>query len=590
MREEVEVALGVAVSDAEAETGALSAPASVRASRPVKVALIGAGPGDPGLLTVRGRELLQWADVVVYDYLANDALLALAPDDAERIPVGKKGFAHHPTQLQINQLLVQCARQLQQAGGGLIVRLKGGDPFVFGRGGEEALALAQAHIPFEIVPGVTSGVAAPAYAGIPVTHRTLSSSVTFVTGHEDPTKNASAIDWMALARLAARGGTLCFYMGMHNLGMIAQRLMGEGLAADTPAALVQWGTLPAQRTMIAPLSVIESRSRDAGFGAPSIILVGPVATLRDQLAWYERLPLFGRRVVVTRSRSQAPTFTKRLHDLGAEVLAFPAIECVPPESYGSLDAAIDRLNVYDWIVFTSVNGVQCFFERLQDRAPKGGVVDARALAGMRIATIGPATAAHLRRFGLVADAVPTSYRGEAVYAAMQEVCAATGSSLKGAHVLLPRAQVARQALPDLLRAAGAQVDVVPAYRTVIPRGDTVRALIDALTAGQVDALTFTSSSTVRNLLELLGEGTDESAGRGDACAADHDSMPVDKPMADDGARTVRDLLARCELFSIGPVTSATLREAGLERIHEATIYTIDGLIACLCAFYGADRR
>jgi uroporphyrinogen III methyltransferase/synthase len=547
-----------APSSADGLHAASAAPVASAGEPTVQVALVGAGPGDPGLITVQGRDLLRHANIVVYDYLSNDALLAEAPADAQLVSVGKKGFAKHLTQPEINDLLVRKARELQASGGGLIVRLKGGDPFVFGRGGEEALALRQAGIPFQVVPGVTSGVAAPAYAGIPVTHRTVSSSVTFITGHEDPTKDRSAIDWPALARLAVKGGTLCFYMGMRNLELIVSRLMDEGLAADTPVALVRWGTLPAQRTLVAPLSQVAQRAREAGFAAPVIILVGQVAGLREQLVWYERAPLFGRSIVVTRSRAQAPAFTKRLHDLGADVRAFPAIECVAPESYAALDAAIDQLSGYDWVVFTSVNGVERFFERLQQCMPAGRPADARALAGARIATIGPATAAYLRTFGLIPDAVPTTYRGEAVCEAMQQVCAAAGTSLDGARVLLPRAQVARQALPDLLRQAGAQVDVVPAYQTVAPHGPIADDLAQALRDGTVDAVTFTSSSTVRNLLTMLG---------------------------DDAAT----LLAGCELFSIGPVTSATLRQAGLSRIHEAQVYTIDGLIACLCDFYTADK-
>lgn len=580
MHEETELTLGVAAPDAHVEAPDAPTTDSVRAFPPVKVALVGAGPGDPGLITVQGRALLRRAAVVVYDYLANDALLAQVPADAELIPVGKKGFTQHLKQDQINDLLVRKARALQAAGGGLIVRLKGGDPFVFGRGGEEALALSRAGIPFQVVPGVTSGVAAPAYAGIPVTHRTLSSSVTFVTGHEDPTKDASALDWTALARLLGKGGTLCFYMGMHNLDKIAERLMAAGARADVPAALVRWGTLPAQRSLVAPLSQIAQVARDEGFSAPVIILVGPVATLHETLGWYEHLPLFGRRIVVTRSRAQAPAFMARLRDLGADVRSLPAIECVPPESYAALDAALARLDSYDWIVFTSANGVERFFARLQERMPAGRPADARALSHARIAAIGPATAAHLREYGIIADAVPATYRGEAVCAAMQQVCEASGGTLAGARVLLPRAQVARRALPDLLRRAGAHVEVVPVYQTVVPHGESAESLARSLREGRVDAVTFTSSSTVRNLLALLDE----------AVAGDEAAAPAggDSAVAASGRAAAR-MLADCELFSIGPVTSAALREAGLTRIHEAETYTIEGLTACLCDFFGADR-
>ncbi len=518
------------------------------------VYLIGAGPGDAGLITVRGADLLKRARIVIYDYLSNAALLNYVPASAERIYVGKKGFSAHVTQAEINALLVQKAQELAQNGGGVLIRLKGGDPFVFGRGGEEALALSRAHIPFEIVPGITSGIAAPAYAGIPVTHRGISSSVTFVTGHEQPEKTQSAIDWTALARLATRGGTLCFYMGIHNLDFICANLIRQGAPINTPVALVRWGTLPKQEVLTATLCDAPKKARAAKFAAPAIILVGRVAQLRPELAWFERRPLFGVRVVVTRSRVQAGVLSDRLAELGADVYEFPTIEQTCPDSYEVLDNALAHLASFDWVVFTSVNGVDCFFERLPQKAAPGTCTDPRALAHARVAAIGPATAQRLRTFGITADVVPESYRGEAVFTAIRDVAQKAGSSLEHACVLIPRAQVARSVLPDLFRQAGAHVVVAPAYKTVLPRDSAVSELARELQAGRVDAITFTSSSTVRNLFALL-----------------KDQAPV--------------LLRNVELFSIGPITTETLHDAGCTDVHQASEYTINGLITCMCGYY-----
>ena len=521
----------------------------------VNVYLVGAGPGDAGLITVRGLRLLEMADIIVYDYLASEEFVGRAKPGAEVVYVGKRGFTKHVTQDEINALLVRKAHELEARGGGILVRLKGGDPFVFGRGGEEALALEEAGVPFKVVPGVTSGIAAPAYAGIPVTHRGLASSVTFITGHEDPTKNVSAVDWTALARLAKVGGTLCFYMGMRNLGLIAQRLMGEGVRSTVPVALVRWGTTNAQQALVATLGTVANRAREAAFGAPAIILVGPVATLRERLSWFEERPLFGRTVVVTRSRSQASTFSARLDNLGARVLEFPTIAFADPDDFGPLDAAIGRLDAYDWVVFTSVNGVDAFFHRIAAVAD-GAPADARALARARVAAIGPATAERLREHGIVADVVPAEYRGEAVFGAIEEASRRFGTGLAGARVLVPRAQVAREVLPDMLAAAGAQVDVVPTYQTVLPPAGSVHELVAQLDAGAVDAVTFTSSSTVRNLVSLLGN--------------------------DVGA------LHRAQLYSIGPVTTSTLHKAGFDDVCEAAEYTIPGLVDALVAGFASD--
>lgn len=515
----------------------------------VVVYLVGAGPGDDGLITVRGAELLASADVVVYDYLSNPLLLNSARPDARTLYVGKKGFKEHVTQGEINELLVEEARRLQDRGGGSIVRLKGGDPFVFGRGGEEALALKAAGIAFEVVPGVTSGVAAATYAGIPVTHRGLSSTVTFVTGNEDPAKRNSAIDWQGLASLAQAGGTICFYMGMRNLPALVESLVAHGMSPTTPAAVIQWGTLPRQRSLKSNLETIVADVERIGLGAPAIVVVGAVVALRDDVSWFERRPLFGRRIVVTRARAQASGLVSRLAELGANVVEFPTIAIEPPSDPAPLEAAMKDLPAYDWLVFTSVNGVEAFFSRLAG--------DARQLAGLRVAAIGPATAKCLLDHGIRADAVPTEYRGEAVLPAMK--CASSGETLEGERVLIVRAEQARQALPDLLDQAGALVRVVAAYRTVVPDAPLAHELADDLAAGRIDAIAFSSSSTVRNLMTILGN---------DAAAA----------------------LGDVDLFSIGPITSETLRRFGFSKIHEAAVYTTEGLVGALLARYAQEGK
>ena len=527
----------------------------------VTVYLVGAGPGDPGLITVRALELIKRADAVVYDYLSNDELLAHIPEGAQTYFVGKKGFSEHVTQDQINGLLVELARDLADQIAdreAVIVRLKGGDPFVFGRGGEEALALRDAGIAFEIVPGVTSGIAAPAYAGIPVTHRQVASSVTFVTGHEDPTRQDSSIDWPALAALSIKGNTLCFYMGVRNIGLIAEGLMSNGASGDTPVALVRWGTTPEQETLACTLADAAERVRAANFQAPAIIVVGQVAALRDKLAWFEDAPLFGKRVVVTRSRSQASVLTDKLARLGADVYEFPTIEFADPDSFDVLDQSLYNLAHFDRIVFTSVNGVEGFFRRLKTLPVEGmnTPCDARALAGLRVAAIGPATAARLRNFGIEPDAIPAEYRAEAVFEA---IIADAGSGaeapegslpLKGERICVARAQVAREILPQLLEEAGAEVVVAPVYKTVLPSQARAEELAARLEEGAVDAITFTSSSTADNLMKLLG------------------------PRA-------HELLSGVDLFSIGPITAATLEKHGFSDIIQADTYTIDGLIQAM---------
>lgn len=515
------------------------------------VYLVGAGPGDPGLLTLRAKECLQTADTVIYDYLASDAVMRFAPADAKRIFVGKKGFSHHVTQPEINECIIAEA---QAEPNQKIVRLKGGDPFVFGRGGEEALALRAADIPFQVVPGITAGVAAPAYAGIPVTHRTVASSVTLITGHETPDKNALTIDWEHLAKGT---DTLCFYMGIRDLPMITSRLIEGGRPATTPVALVRWGTTPKQEVLTATLDTVVKAAEEAQFKAPAIIVVGDVVALRDKLQWFEDRPLFGRSVVVTRSREQASALSAKLRALGAQAIEFPTIELAARPLDDTLRTAIENMaqvrGGYDWVVFTSANGVSCFFDLLAQAGR-----DARAFAGSHIAAIGPATAAALAQHGLTADLIPPRFVAESV---AQSLCEAGVG--QGSRVLLPRASAARDVLPALLEDAGAQVDVVPIYDTVIPNSlDQTRALAQQLRDGDIDAVTFTSSSTARNFATLL-KGEME---------------------ADEFAR----LMAGVKCVSIGPITSETMRSAEIPVDAEADPYTIVGLTSALSDVFNEE--
>jgi len=478
------------------------------------VYLVGACLGDPGLLSRKGAALLEQADVVVYDRLAHPSLLDLAPRTAERINVGKAPGAVEMNQDGINAVLVD-----RGAAGKLVVRLKGGDPFVFGRGGEEAEALAAAGVPFEVVPGITSAIAAPAYAGIPVTHRGLSTHVTVVTGHEDPEKGTTDTDWPSLARA---GGTLVILMGAGHLADIAALLMENGRDPDTPVAAVRWGTLPEQRTVRATLATIA----DAGVRAPSAIVVGPVAAL--DLSWFESRPLFGRTVVITRAREQASALRARLEQLGAEVLELPTIELAP------MDFELPDLSAYAWLVVTSANGVDALF----DRGLIPGGLDARALGGLRIAAIGPGTAAALERRGIRADLVPERFIAESLVQAFPPPDTA------GARVLLARAEQARDVLPEGLAELGYAVDVLPVYRTV--RAVPPPEQLERVRAGKVDAITFTSSSTVTGFCDLVG---------------DVEGQPL--------------------VVSIGPITSDTAVARGLRVDVEADPHSVDGLVAAL---------
>ena len=454
-----------------------------------RVYLVGAGPGDPGLVTVKALECLKQADAVVYDFLVNPGLLAHAAQGAELIYVGKKGSDHTLDQSGINALLVDLANK-----GRTVVRLKGGDPFIFGRGGEEAEELVRAGIAFEIVPGVSSAVAAPAYAGIPLTHRRFTSSVGFLTGHEDPTKPDSALDW---DRIATGLGTLVFLMGVRNLSTITARLIEAGRGPDTPAALVRWGTTPNQATLTGTLADLAEKARALDFQPPAVLVVGEVVTLRDTLNWFETLPLFGRRIMVTRSRTQASRLTGALTALGAEVIECPTISMAPPVDWSEVDRVLDRLADFGWLVLTSPNGVIFLMERLKTRG-----LDARSLAPVKLAAIGPATAEKLEEYGLRADQVPGEYVGEALSRTLIEQGASKG------RVLLLRSDKARQVLPQSLTAAGADVEDVALYRTLTPSSLPPEAE-QALDQNLLDLVTFTSSSTVINLAGLLGNRFDK---------------------------------------------------------------------------------
>lgn len=444
-----------------------------------KVYLVGAGPGDAGLITVRGKECLEHADVVFYDSLANPALLEYAPT-AEHVFAGKATDKHTLTQLEINELLVTHARA-----GKRVVRLKGGDPFVFGRGGEEALALAAAQVPFEIVPGVTAGIAAPAYAGIPVTHRGASTSVTLITGHDEQALELGEID---LANISLHG-TLVFYMSVKNLPIITRKIIAMGRGGSTPVAVISSGTFPKQRSVVGTLADIHDKCVQAGVTPPAVVVVGEVAALHDELAWFESLPLFGKKIVVTRARAQASELVRQLHDLGADIFEFPTIEVEPAK----IDESFGNIGDYDWVVLTSVNGVEMLFERLEELG-----CDARDLAGVKLCVIGSATAEALHKRFLKVDLMPEKYVAEELMGAL----AAREGDLAGKRFLLPRADIARSFLPEELRKRGAEVKELVAYRTVAPRSTDERA--EALLAYKPDLVTFTSSSTARNFYEMIG--------------------------------------------------------------------------------------
>ena len=494
------------------------------------VHLVGAGPGDPGLITVRGAELLARCDAVVYDALANPALLAHVPADAERHDVGKRGGSSESAkQDDINALLVKLGKE-----GKRVVRLKGGDPLVFGRGSEEAQALAQGGVRFELVPGVTAGVAAPAYAGIPVTHRGIATSVTFVTGHEDPAKATTTTDWHALAK---GGGTIVLYMGVKTLPNIARALVEGGLSPDTPAAAVQWGTHPQQKTVVATLTTLAGRAAEENISAPVITIIGNVVNLREEIGWFENRALHGLRVAVTRATAQAGTFAGELRDLGAHVIEMPAIRIEALDT-APLDAALSTVRDYQWLVLTSQNAVDAMWGALRSAGR-----DARALAGVRVAAIGPATSQALMERGIAVDLAPKRFVAEGVLEALGEL----GDSMKGSRVLYVAAEGARDVLPMGLRAMGAEVDVVHAYRS-LPSAGGAAEMKEQLDAG-VDVVTFTSGSAVTAFVAAAGERATK-------------------------------IPAAC----IGPVTSEAARAAGFTVVAEALQASAPALVSALIAW------
>ena len=507
------------------------------AKAPGKVYLVGAGPGAPDLISLRGARIVGQADVIVYDSLVSPELLRLATAEAELIHAGKRGGGESNfDQAAINQLLIDRARA-----GNQVVRLKGGDPFIFGRGGEEAEALAQAKVAFEVVPGITSAIAAPAFAGIPLTHRDYGSFVTFVTGHEEPTRDpAAAVPWDELARAAYRRGTIVILMAAARLRATLARLIDAGLPGETPAAIIQWGTTAGQRTVSATLATLADRAEAEGLRAPAVAVIGECARLRDQLAWYEQLPLFGRRIIVTRAGEQSAEFAARLRDYGAEMIEFPTIAFGPPSSYALLDRAIDEAATFDWLIFTSARGVEAFIERLRNRGR-----DLRDSGKAAIAAIGPATAERVRRYALSVAAMPTEYRAEAIIAAIGR------ARIAGARILIPRAEVAREVLPELLIESGArEVVVAPVYRTIIPEVANTERMRTLAAAGAIDLVTFTSSSTVINFHQIVGE-----------------------------------VATRIPAAVIGPITAETARAKGFDVVVSAPTYTTDGLAAAIVAYF-----
>lgn len=497
------------------------------------VYLVGAGPGDYGLISIKAIECIKQADTIVYDRLADDRLLAHARPNVELIYVGKASSDHTMRQEDINQLLVDKALEDK-----IVVRLKGGDPFVFGRGGEEALKLLENNILFEVVPGITSAISVPAYAGIPVTHRGIATSFAVITGHEDPTKGESSMKW---DKLATAVDTLVFLMGVENLPHITSKLIEHGRPADTPAAVIRWGTKPEQEVLVTTVGEAAHDVAVKGLKPPAIFIVGHVVTLRDQLAWFDNRLMFGKKVLVTRAREQASALTDGLAKLGADCIEAPSIKIVPPESYGPLDEAIANIKEYEWLIFTSVNGVDHFFSRL---AAAG--FDTRAIHA-KVAAIGSSTANRLKSYGVAADLVPAEFRAEGIIEVLEPYIK------PGMKVLIPRALIARDMLPVKLTELGAAVTVVPAYRTVV--GDTDgQQLAEQLAQGAIELVTFTSSSTVTNLLNLLGEN---------------------------GAQ----LVAKAKVACIGPITAETCLEQGIKPDVIAEEYTIKGLIEVITAMY-----
>jgi uroporphyrinogen III methyltransferase/synthase len=501
------------------------------------VYLVGAGPGDIGLLTLRARDVLQCCDACIYDNLVNETIVRMfSRPECEKIYVGKSGAAHTMEQDEINKLIAAKAMENK-----IVVRLKGGDPYIFGRGGEEALFLAESGVPFEVVNGISSAYAVPAYAGIPVTNRGFSSSVAFITGHEDPTKLESDINW---EKIATGVQTLVFLMGVKNLALITDMLVRHGRPPSTPAAVVENGCSPKQRTVTGSLGDIAGRVAKCGIRPPSVFVVGDVVSLREKINWYESRPLFGRTVLVTRSREQASVFSAKLSELGAEVIEVPAIKTIPPDDAGPLLDGITNLNRYDWILFTSVNGVSYFFKYLHETGS-----DSRKLSACKICAIGPVTGERLEQFGIKPDLIPEKFVSDDIVRALIHA-----GEVRGRSFLLPRADIAPKTLSEALLEAGARaVDDIVAYRTVEEDNANVPGLEEMLINRKFDLVTFTSSSTVKNFEALIRRCDPNGNHEGIPCAA------------------------------IGPVTAHAARELGFKVEITADTHTIDGLVEAIRA-------
>ncbi|MCL6472781.1 MAG: uroporphyrinogen-III C-methyltransferase [Firmicutes bacterium] len=494
-----------------------------------KVYLVGAGPGDPKLITLRGLECIAQADVIIYDRLATNLLFEHARPDAEFIYVGKAEGKHSVKQEDINLMLVEKAKE-----GKIVTRLKGGDPLIFGRGGEEALVLHEAGIEFEFVPGVSAGNAVPAYAGIPVTHRGVTSTVAYVTGHEDPSKPTTDIDWKSLVGI----GTIVFYMGMRNLPSIVEQLTKNGRDKSTPVAIVRWGTTPQQQTVIGTLEDIVGKVEEAKLKAPSLIIVGDVVRLREKLCWYEKKPLFGKRILITRAKEQAKAFSELIAELGGQAIEVPTIEITDPDSFENIDRALDRLETgagYDWVIFTSANGVRFFVKRMRELKK-----DIRILAGAKVAVIGPATAKAVKRLLINIDITPKEFVAEGLIEEFKQI------GIAGQNFLIPRAKVARDILPDTLREMGGEVDVVEVYQTVLDEAAASR-IKKLIAEKSIDIATFTSPSTINNFVEILG-------------------------------LDFKELMKDITVAVIGPVTKDAVEKFGLKVDVVAEEYTIPGLV------------
>jgi uroporphyrinogen III methyltransferase/synthase len=504
------------------------------------VYLIGAGPGDPGLFTLKGQRILQQADVVIYDRLVGETLLNMARSDAEKIYVGKASGRHALSQEEINQLLVEKASQ-----GLAVARLKGGDPFLYGRGGEEAQYVRQHGLDFEVIPGVTSAIAVPAYAGIPVTHRDATSSFAVITGHEKPGKKDSSIHW---EHISTGIGTLVFLMGVENLPFICENLMGHGRDPQTPVALIRWGTRPDQEVLTGTLDTIVDLVQKNDFKPPAVIVVGEVVELRDELSWIESKPLWGKRIVVTRSRAQASQLVDKILDLGGEAIEFPSIEIKKETNLKSLHNALANVNRYDWLVFTSVNAVDIFFEELIANG-----YDIRDLKGIKLAAIGPATQDRLTQRGLKVEVVPEEYRAEGIISDLLAM------SEPGQWVLLPRARGARTILPEELKKAGLHVNEIYLYEAVTSLSVSNQTL-EKIKQGYMDYLTFTSSSTVHNFVKIVGK------------------------------ENISRINKNTKVACIGPITADTAQEYGFTVDIRAQKYTIQGLIDAILEEIGASRE